>query len=36
MIRKIYETDPWLGPQRGAIDARHERILADRRKLTGR
>ena len=34
-IKKIYETDPWLGPQRGAIDARHERILADRRKLAG-
>ena len=35
MIRKIYETDPWLEPHRGAIDARHERILADRRKLAG-
>ena len=35
MIKKIYETDPWLEPQRGAIDARHERILADRRKLAG-
>ena len=35
MIRKIYETDPWLEPHRGAIDARHERILAERRKLAG-
>ena len=35
MIPKIYQTDPWLEPQRGAIDARHERILADRRKLAG-
>ena len=35
MIRKIYETDPWLEPHRGAIDARHARILADRRKLAG-
>ena len=35
MITKIYETDPWLEPFRGAIDARHERILADRRKLAG-
>jgi len=35
MIRKIYETDPWLEPHRGAIDARHGRILADRRKLAG-
>ncbi len=35
MIRKIYETDPWLEPHRGAIDARHERILSDRRKLAG-
>ncbi|MCR5351579.1 MAG: alpha amylase C-terminal domain-containing protein [Bacteroidales bacterium] len=35
MINKIYETDPWLEPHRGAIDARHERILAERRKLAG-
>jgi len=32
-VKKIYETDPWLEPFKGAIDARHERILADRRKL---
>ena len=35
MIRKIYETDPWLEPYRDAVDARHERILADRRKIAG-
>ena len=33
-IRKIYETDPWLGPFAGAIDARHERIMALAGKLT--
>jgi len=31
--KKIYESDPWLAPYRGAVDARHERILADRAKL---
>ena len=34
-IRKIYETDPWLEPFRGAIDARHEHILADRKAIAG-
>ena len=34
-MNKIYETDPWLEPYRGAIDARHERILECRRKLAG-
>ena len=34
-MKKIYQTDPWLEPFRGAIDARHERILADKRKLAG-
>ena len=34
-MKKIYQTDPWLEPFRKAIDARHERILADRRKLAG-
>ena len=34
-MKKIYETDPWLVPFRDAIDARHERILADRKKLAG-
>ena len=35
MTKKIYVTDPWLEPFRGAVDARHERILADRKKLAG-
>ena len=35
MTKKIYERDPWLEPFRGAVDARHERILSDRRKLAG-
>ena len=35
MIRKIYKTDPWLEPFKAAIDARHERIVADRLKLAG-
>ena len=35
MMKKIYETDPWLEPWRGAIDSRHERILEDKRKLAG-
>ena len=35
MISKIYQTDPWLEPYRDAIEARHARILADRRKLCG-
>ena len=34
-MKKIYQTDPWLEPFKGAIDARHERILADKRKLAG-
>ncbi|MBO4566239.1 MAG: alpha amylase C-terminal domain-containing protein [Bacteroidales bacterium] len=34
-MKKIYQTDPWLEPFKPAIDARHERILADRQKLTG-
>ncbi|MCQ2187047.1 MAG: alpha amylase C-terminal domain-containing protein [Bacteroidales bacterium] len=34
-IRKIYETDPWLEPFKGAIDARHEHILADRKAIAG-
>lgn len=32
---KIYDTDPWLKPFRGAIESRHEKILSDRRKLCG-
>ena len=35
MIKKIYETDPWLEPFKSAIDARHGRILADKKKLAG-
>ena len=35
MINKIYQTDPWLEPYRDAIEARHARILADRKKLCG-
>ena len=34
-MKKIYQTDPWLEPFRSAIDARHQRILADRKKLAG-
>ena len=33
--QKIYETDPWLEPWRGAIDARHAQILEQKRKLAG-
>ena len=32
---KIYEADPWLQPYSAAIDARHERISNDRRRLCG-
>lgn len=32
-IQAIYEKDPWLEPYRGAIEARHGRILADKAKL---
>ena len=35
-MNKIYETDPWLEPFKGAIDARHDRILADKKKLCGK
>ena len=35
MNKRIYQTDPWLEPFKPAIDARHERILADKRKLAG-
>ena len=34
-MKKIYETDPWLGPFQGAIDARHARILDMRRHIAG-
>ncbi len=32
--KQIYETDPWLEPYRGAIDARHKHILSDLEKLS--
>lgn len=35
MIKKIYETDPWLQPFKEAIEARHQRVLDDVKKLAG-
>ncbi len=34
-LKKIYETDPWLEPFKGAIDARTERLNAAAAKLAG-
>ena len=34
-MRKIYETDPWLGPFKDAIDARHERIWQTLKHIAG-
>ena len=34
-VKAIFETDPWLEPYKGAILSRHERILSQRKKLTG-
>jgi len=34
-MKRIYETDPWLMPQKGAIDARHERIWQTLRHIAG-
>ena len=34
-MKKIYETDPWLEPFRGAIEARHQRILDMKRHIAG-
>ena len=34
-ISKIYDTDPWLEPYRGAIDARHDRIMAAMDSIKG-
>ncbi len=34
-MKKIYKTDPYLEPFKEAIEARHERILAARKKITG-
>ena len=33
--KMIYDNDPWLEPYRDAIDARHERILAERDRIAG-
>ena len=35
MKPKIYKRDPWLEPFKGAIDARHQRILDMRRHIAG-
>ena len=34
-MKRIYETDPWLMPHKGAIDARHERIWQTLRHIAG-
>ena len=34
-MKKIYKTDPYLEPFKEAIEARHERILAARKKIAG-
>ena len=34
-VSRIYDTDPWLQPYKEAIDARHARILEEKRKLCG-
>ena len=34
-MKKIYQTDPWLEPFRGAIDARHQRIEDTFRHIAG-
>ncbi len=33
--KMIYRLDPWLDPFKGAIDARHQRILDEKKKLSG-
>jgi 1,4-alpha-glucan branching enzyme len=33
--KMIYDNDPWLMPYKDAIDARHERILAERKRISG-
>ncbi|MBQ9476008.1 MAG: alpha amylase C-terminal domain-containing protein [Bacteroidales bacterium] len=35
-MTKIYETDPWLEPFKGAIEARHSRIEAERERIAGK
>lgn len=32
-MKKIYETDPYLEPYRAAIDARHDRIMEQKKKI---
>ncbi len=34
-MKKIYQTDPYLMPFKGAIDARHQRILEMKRHIAG-
>jgi len=34
-VSKIYDSDPWLKPYQQSIDSRHEKILADKKKLFG-
>jgi len=34
-MNKIYDSDPYLMPYRGAIDARHDRILSAWRSIAG-
>ena len=34
-MKQIYETDPYLMPYKGAIDARHQRILDMKRHIAG-
>ena len=33
--KMIYDNDPWLMPYKDAIDARHDRILAERKRIAG-
>ena len=35
-MKKIYETDPWLEPFKGAVDSRHSRILEVKEALVGK
>jgi len=34
-MKKIYQTDPWLAPFKGAIEARHARILGMKQHIAG-
>ena len=34
-MNKIYDSDPYLAPYRGAIDERHGRILSGMRSIAG-